>query len=119
MDAIRRVEILQKNADDVAEKDLDDVLGSGYGIFSGKNVHWATLHFSAERARWVAAERWHPKQKARFLPDGSYELKVPYSDDRELLMDILKHGAEVRVVEPRELRDRLVAEITRTQSLYA
>lgn len=119
VDAIKRVEILEKNAEDVSEAKLNEVLGSGYGIFSGKNVHWATLHFTAERARWVASERWHPNQKGKFLPDGSYELKVPYNDDRELMMDIMKHGAEVQVMEPTELRDKLIAEINQIQSLYA
>ncbi len=118
VDAIKRVEILEKKSEDVSEKQLNDVLGSGYGIFSGKDVHWATLHFSAERARWVAAERWHQKQKGKFLPDGTYELKVPYNDDRELVMDILKHGAEVKVIEPVDLRDRVVNEINLLKSLY-
>ncbi len=118
VDAIKRVEILEKKSEDVSEKQLNDVLGSGYGIFSGKDVHWATLHFSAERARWVAAERWHQKQKGKFLPDGTYELKVPYNDDRELVMDILKHGAEVKVIEPVELRDRVMNEINQLKSLY-
>ncbi len=81
-------------------------------------MHWATLHFSPERARWVAAERWHPKQKGKLLPDGSYELQVPYNDDRELTMDILKHGSEVVVVAPESLRERLAAEVAKLVTLY-
>lgn len=34
-------------------------------------------------------------------------------------MDIMKHGAEVQVMEPTELRDKLIAEINQIQSLYA
>lgn len=119
VDAIKRVEILERNADNVSETKLNDVLGSGYGIFSGKNIHWATLHFTSERARWVASERWHPKQKGKYLPDGSYELKVPYNDDRELIMDIMKHGAEVQVMEPADLREKVITEINLMQSIYA
>lgn len=118
VDTIKRVEILEKNSEDVSEKKLNDVLGSGYGIFSGKDVKWATMHFSGQRARWVASERWHPNQKSRFLADGTFELKVPYSDDRELLMDVLKHGAEVEIIEPAELRDKVASEINRMQLLY-
>ena len=44
--------------------------------------------------------------------DGSYELRIPYSDPRELIMDILKHGAEVEVIKPEALR-RDVAECLR------
>jgi hypothetical protein len=72
------------------------VLGSGYGIFSGDQVSWAVLRFTPERARWVATERWHPKQEGRLLDGGDYELRVPYgpNDDRELIMDILKYGGD-------------------------
>jgi len=103
VDAIRHAEILEKKAKDISEKKLDDVLGSGYGIFSGKDVQWAVLHFTPERARWVAAEKWHPKQNGKFLKDGSYELKVPYNDSRELMMDIMKYGSDIAVISPPNL----------------
>ena len=118
VDAIQYAEILDKRAKDVAEKRLNDVLGSGYGIFSGDEVSWATLVFSPERARWVASERWHPKQESRFLDDGSYELRIPYADDRELIMDILKYGADCRVLAPRMLRQRVAQELQRGLTQY-
>ena len=112
VDAIKKAEITEQVADDIPEAKLNEVLATGYGIFSGKDVEWATLHFTAERARWVADERWHSKQKSKFLKDGTYELKVPYSDHRELIMDILKHGQYVTVVGPESLR-QIVAETLR------
>ncbi len=78
LDSVCRAEILEKRAKDVAERSLNEVLGSGYGIFSGKNVRWATLRFTSERARWVANERWHARQEGRLLKDGRYELRIPY-----------------------------------------
>ena len=111
VDSIRRAEILEKRARDVSEKMLQEVLGAGYGIFSGKTVRWATLLFSPERSRWVASERWHPEQKGRYLDDGRYELKVPYSNDPELLMDILKYGADCDVLAPKELREKVAKEV--------
>ena len=80
------------------------MLGAGYGIFAVRDVQWATLRFSAERARWVAAETWHPKQRGRFEPDGTYVLELPYADPRELAMDILRHVPEVEVLGPPALR---------------
>lgn len=104
VDAIREAEILDRKARDVPESKLNKVLGSGYGIFSGHRVRWARLRFTRERARWVATEEWHPRQRSRFDGDGSYVLEVPYSDDRELVMDILRHGPEVEVLGPAALR---------------
>jgi predicted DNA-binding transcriptional regulator YafY len=104
VDSIKRAEILEKKAETISEKKMDEVLGSGYGIFSGTNVKWATLIFTPERAKWVATEKWHPKQKSKFLKDGTYELKIPYTLEHELVMDIMKYGQDVRVEEPDELK---------------
>jgi len=105
IDRLRAVRALEKRAKDVSEKELDAYFASGYGIFGGKPKHTARLIFTPERARWVAEEQWHPQQQGRTLEDGCYELHIPYFDPRELVMDILKHGAEVEVIEPQALRE--------------
>lgn len=118
VDAIGHAEILDRRAKDVSEKRLGEVLGSGYGIFSGDNISWATLRFTAERARWVASERWHTKQEGTLRKDGSFELKIPYTDDRELIMDIMKYGGDCQVISPKALSDRVVAELDRARKCY-
>jgi len=65
LDAVRDVSMVAGKVKDVPESELDAVLASGYGIFSGKKVQWATLRFTPERARYVTLEEWHPKQRAR------------------------------------------------------
>lgn len=119
VDAIQCVDILEKKTKDVPDKKLDEVLGSGYGIFAGKKVQWATLLFSPEIARWVSNERWHLDQKEMFNEDGSYELKIPYSKDTELVMDILRYGASVKVIAPIELARRVAKEIDAMKLIYA
>lgn len=100
MQATERLE----RAIDVGSRDLDNYFASAYGIFSGKANKIAVLRFTRERAGWVADERWHPEQSGQFLTDGRYELRVPYRDSRELVMDILRYGANVEVVAPEVLR---------------
>lgn len=104
IDSIRNVELLERPAKDVSGKTLDTILGPGYGIFKGSKLQWATLRFSPERARWVATEHWHPKQRSHFETDGSYILEIPYTDHRELIMDVLKHGRHCEVLGPEALR---------------
>jgi len=118
VDAILNAEIIEAAAKNLSEKTLDEVLGAGYGIFSGKKVQWAKLKFSAQRARWVAYEQWHPRQKSKVLPDGSYLLEIPYSDDRELVMDILRHGSGVEVLGPHKLRERVKDLLQEAVALY-
>lgn len=119
VDAIRAAELREGRAKEVPAAELDEHLGSGYGIFAGKDVEWARLRFSAEAARWVSAQAWHPKQKARTEKDGSYVLEIPYANDRELLMEILKYGADVEVLGPASLRDRVAAALGEALTRYA
>ena len=118
VDAIQRVEILEIKAKDVSEEKLNEELGSGYGIFSGKDVKWVTLKFSPERARWVSKEKWHPKQEGQFLDDGSYQLKIPYSKEPELLIDVMKYGPDVEVTAPEDLRKKIQATLIKTLEKY-
>jgi predicted DNA-binding transcriptional regulator YafY len=118
VDAIETAQLEEAPALSVPDAELDARLASGYGIFSGERVEWATLRFSAQRARWVSAEQWHPQQRSHVEPDGSYVLEFPYSDSRELLMDILKHGPEVEVVGPPALRDAVCRQLERSLARY-
>lgn len=118
MDCVRDAEIRSEAAIDVPPADLDAALGSGYGIFSGQDVEWAKLRFSPVAARWVAAEAWHPEQKSAHAADGSYTLELPYSDDRELLRDILKYGPDVEVLGPAALRLRVKAALAQAAAQY-
>ena len=115
VDAVQAARVLDKAAIDVPDTDLDAVLGAGNGIFAGREVQWATLRFTPERARWVSAETWHPKQRGRLEADGHYRLELPYADPRELVMDILRHVPEVEVVRPAGLQE-MVAEKLRAAS---
>lgn len=117
LDAIRAAEMLEAKAKDVSLKAVDDEL-CGYGIYRGQKVHWATLVFSAEAARWVRAEIWHAEQQSRELAGGRYELKIPFADTAELELEILRHGENVEVVAPDSLRDRIAERLERAAGLY-
>jgi predicted DNA-binding transcriptional regulator YafY len=108
IDAIQAVQVLQEAALDVIDADIDAVLGAGYGIFGGRAGQRALLRFSAERARWVAAERWHREQHGRWDAEGRWLLTVPFSDPRELVMDILRHVPEVEVLAPEALHEEVM-----------
>ena len=77
------------------------------------------LQFTPERARWVSRETWHPEQEGHFELDGSWLLKVPYSDARELVMDILKYGPDVKVLGPPSLVKQVAGRVRETAAHYA
>jgi predicted DNA-binding transcriptional regulator YafY len=119
LDSIQHADVIETKAREVSHRSLDEVLGPGYGSFSGRRLQHAKLRFTPKRARWVAQETWHPKQKGGFSDDGSWLLEFPYADHRELIMDILKFGADVEVLAPPDLRQRVADEAAKMTRMYA
>ena len=119
VDAIESASVSDKAARDVSEDALDRHFTSGYGIFSGSETQEAVLLFSRERARWVSRETWHPKQDGKLQLDGTYVLKFPYSQEPELVMDVLKYGADVEVLAPPSLRATVAEQLRAAASRYA
>lgn len=117
VDSIRKAVVIDKKARTISDKTLDAELATGYGIFAGRKTQWARLRFTPERARWIANEQWHPKQRGWF-EDGYYLLEISYSDDRELLMDILKYGPDVEVLAPKNLRNKAREQLLHAMRLY-
>ncbi len=118
VDVISNATVLSKRAREITDKTLDETLGAGFGIFSGRKTQTAVLRFSPMRARWVSRETWHSAQDGTFELDGAYLLKVPYSDSRELVMDILKYGADVEVLAPAGLRKLVGEQLGNASALY-
>ncbi|MCE4540160.1 WYL domain-containing protein [Pelomonas sp. P7] len=105
LDGIEAATLLDAEAKAVPLAELEAELDQGYGIFAGGRPQQAELVFSAESAAWVSREEWHPAQRSEFLPDGRWRLHLPYVDDTELLMDLLRHAGQVEVVAPPALRE--------------
>jgi predicted DNA-binding transcriptional regulator YafY len=118
VDAIRDAAPREAPAKEIAAARLDEHLGSGYGIFAGREVRWASLRFTPQAARWVSSQAWHPEQRSRVEQDGSYVLELPYADDRELAMEILRYGGEVEVLSPAALRGKVKAQLAAALKRY-
>lgn len=121
LDAVREARVLESRARSVSIRELETSLDAGYGIYggAGAQVQWATLVFAADAAQWIANEEWHPQQKARWLADGRYELRVPYGDPTELLMDVLRHGDSVFVAGDEALAAAVRGRLASALAAYA
>lgn len=111
MDSIESATTTANGAKELPKNEVEEFVGQGYGIFSGKDVRWARLRFNPERARWVSRETWHPDQQSTMDSFGGLELRVPFTDARELSMDILRHGQHVEVLEPSDFRSFIQKEL--------
>lgn len=88
-----------------------------YGIFAGEAVNIAIIKFTPPLALEASSKTWHPQQQSRWQ-DDQYILELPYGDDRELIRDILHYGANVQILGPPELKQKLIATIDKMRSQY-
>ncbi len=118
LDSIESCVVLEKNAKPVSDKKLAEYYDTGYGIFGGHKRQWAKLKFNKEASRYVEEEVWHREQRSSTDSDGSYLLEVPYVHPNELIMDVLRHGADVEIMEPRSLRLEFKERVRALSLLY-
>lgn len=107
LDAIEQATALEAKAKDVPLKQVEAEMDGGYGIYAGGKAQWAALVFEPAAAKWVSQEQWHSAQRSMWRADGRYELEVPFTDETELAMDILRHAGHVEVIRPASLAARV------------
>ena len=118
LDAIEQAELLDSKAKAVPMKRVQAEMDAGYGIYAGAKQRWAVLVFNPQAAQWASREEWHPEQQGRWLADGSWQMTLPYVDDTELVMDLLRQGEQVRVLQPAALVQAVRARLLAASALY-
>jgi predicted DNA-binding transcriptional regulator YafY len=118
LDAIEEATVLDQAAREIAMKRVQAEMDAGYGIYAGGTQRWAVLAFDVQAAQWASREEWHPEQQGRWLDDGRYELRLPYVDDTELVMDLLRQGEQVQVLAPPELVQAVRRRLAAAAALY-
>ena len=101
---IVRLEMTNQRAQPVPDEKLKAHFEQSYGLFAGPAKQTATLRFNAEIAKEISLQQWHPQQTGEW-EGADYLLSFPYSDERELLQDILRHIPNIYVEAPTQLRE--------------
>ena len=76
------------------------------------------MRFEPAAARYIAAEQWHANQVRIIEASGHVVLKVPFSNQQELIMDILRYGPDVQVLAPQSLRNQIRNRLKDTLERY-
>jgi len=119
LDAVEDATVLAKKPSrNIAMKRVQEAMDAGYGIYAGGTQRFAVLRFDVQAAQWASREEWHPAQQGRWLDDGRFELRLPYVDDTELVMDVLRQGEQVQVLAPPELVQAVRQRLAAAAALY-
>ncbi|MBI2354851.1 MAG: YafY family transcriptional regulator [Deltaproteobacteria bacterium] len=86
-------------------------LQNTFGIFQNRQSFNVVLRFTPERSRWIKGEICHEAQTEVVQDDGSLVRTIPASHEAEIMMEILKHGSHVEVLEPEWLKEKVIKEM--------
>ncbi len=119
LDAMQDAQLLAQRCKDVPLRSVQSQMDAGYGIYAGATRQWAVLLFNPQAAQWASCEEWHPLAQGQWHDDGSYQMRLPYVDATELLMDVLRQGDQVQVLEPQALVAAVAEELRAAAALYS
>jgi len=99
---------------------VSKLLHGAFGVHVGDpaDERRVEIEFSREKASLVSARRWHPTQTIERGADGSVVLAFSVTNLTPVVSWILEWGPHARVIEPRELVERVVAELDQARARY-
>ncbi len=98
--------------------ELKEYTRQHFGIMQGVDSIEVMLRFNSKISSRISEQIWHPQQQSTPNPDGSLTLCFPVADFRELVKIILSYGADIEVLEPKELKILVKEEIDRMTKIY-
>ena len=107
---MRNVQITGHKFQRPADFEISKHLGGSFGVFTGKGSFKIRLQFDELAARLVSERKWHDSQRIKPLPEfkgGGIEMTMELANLREVTRWILSWSGHVRVLEPKELKERV------------
>jgi len=90
--------------------DLRAYLGNAWGVYRGKDAHAVELEFTKDAADVVTETVWHHTQKSRRNKDGTVTMSFTVDGLEEIVRWVVGWAGRVKVVEPMELREKVIAQ---------
>jgi proteasome accessory factor B len=107
-----------------ADFDPEEHLASSWGIMSGlskdtKDEGEVVLQFTAAAKPFVLERQWHSTQRLETTPEGGCILRLQVSEPLEMQPWIRSWGAQVEVLAPEWLRERIAADLHQAAEQYS
>ncbi len=97
---------------------LETYVANSLGVFLGKRPQDYRIRISANAARWVQEDPWHPDQVVKQLKDGGIELTVRAAHELEIIPRVLQLGDEAEILSPSSARQRMTKIVQRMADIY-
>ena len=94
-------------------------LENSWRIMSGDQPVEVVLRFIPDAAPYVRERTWHPSQQIESGTDGGLTLHLCIAEPREMLPWIRSWGAQVEVITPDWLRERVADDLKNAAEIYS
>lgn len=118
IERIRKAELLEEMFEIPEDFDVTELLAGSWGIVYGEEEVEVKLRFSPDASRRIKESVWHQSQEIEDLPDGGCLYSVRVNHTLEMVPWIRGFGAQVEVLAPPELRERMAEEVRQAAKLY-
>lgn len=101
-----------------ADFSIDDYFQGQFGIWRGEDKQRVVVEFDARVAEYVRTRKVHASQKLVSLPDGGVRLTITIADLTEVASWVLGFGDTAKVLQPEELKERVMRELRGALARY-
>lgn len=114
---IKDYEILEEQYELSKEFSLKDYLDSSFGIYKDKTID-LKLKIEKPMSYIVSEKRWGESQKITWNDDESIIFQCELRGEEEIISWIMSMRSCVKVIEPLELKNKIIEEIERLKNIY-
>jgi CRISPR-associated endonuclease/helicase Cas3 len=119
LERIQRIELMDRTYTIPTDFDPRQLLADAWGIwYTEAEPVEVVLRFHPRVAQRVRETRWHRSEQVEDQLDGSLIWRARVAEVQEMVPWVRGWGADVEVVEPPELRDRMAGEVRRLAEAY-
>ena len=117
LDRIRMLRLTEERFEIPSDFSLDEYMKDSFKVMKG-DLYTVRIRISAEWARYIGEKIWHESQKAERLPDGRLDLTFQVAGLDEIKQWVLSLGPEAVVIEPKELIEHVLRDLSMTRMQY-
>jgi CRISPR-associated endonuclease/helicase Cas3 len=119
LERIQRIELADEGYTVPEDFDPRELLAEAWGIwYTESEPVTVRLRFHPRVAHRVRETQWHPSEELDEQPDGALVWRAQVAEPQEMLPWIRGWGADVTVIAPDEIRDRIAGEARRMARSY-
>lgn len=99
--------------------DPENYFNGSFGVYQAQDALSIKLHFLPDAAAFVRERKWHSTQRVVNKSDGSIEMNLEVGLTPDLVQWVLGFGDNVEVLEPEQLKSKIVSSAERVIKKYS